>query len=182
MPKLDFLDFQTKFIAFETQVRANRAKCDTRFAEVVHDRLADALERLAGFCQEGHQAETMLLTETDPTAREALEMTVNFCVGDLESSGGGFYPWHLLDCIDPEMDWGGYRDPVAEMWCPHPIPARFTVNDRHLCGLSEIIRRIAADTGIRFTTYLYYDCIGPNGAASLESAIYETPIGNDRYR
>ena len=93
-----------------------------------------------------------------------------------------FYPWHLLDCIDPEIDWGGYRDPVAEMWCPRPIPESFTVSDEHLCGLGGIIRRIAADTGIRFTTYLYYDCIGPDGAAGIEPAIYETPIRNDRYR
>ncbi|MFC3721889.1 hypothetical protein [Neoaquamicrobium sediminum] len=181
MPKLDFLDFHTKFIAFEKMVRANRTRCDTRFAEVVHDRLADALQRLAGFCREGNQAETMLRTETDPTAREALEEIINFCVGDLETSGGGFYPWHLLDCIDPEMDWGGYRDPVAEMWCPHPIPKRFTVADEHLHGLSEIIARIAAETGIRFTTYLYYDCIGPEGAKSLDPEIYEKPIGNHRY-
>lgn len=182
MSKLDFLDFHAKFIAFGNQVRANRAECDTRFAEVVHDRLADALEQLTGFCREGHRAEALLRTETDPAAREALEMTIDFCVGDLETSGGGFYPWHLLDCIDPEIDWGGYRDPVAEMWCPRPIPESFTVSDEHLCGLGGIIRRIAADTGIRFTTYLYYDCIGPDGAAGIEPAIYETPIRNDRYR
>jgi hypothetical protein len=151
-------------------------------AEVLHDRLTDALDCLAGFCEEGHQAETKLRTETDPTAREALEEIVNFCVGDLETSGGGSYPWHLLDCIDPDWVWGGYIDPSAEMWCPHPIPQRFTVSVAHLCGLDEIIERIAADTGIRFTTYLYYDCMGPEGAKDLDPEIYETPMRNDRYR
>ncbi|ODT75397.1 MAG: hypothetical protein ABS76_34490 [Pelagibacterium sp. SCN 64-44] len=115
MPKLDFLDFSEKFTRFASGVRTNRTTCDTRFAQVVHDRLADALDRLAGYCREGHQAETMLRTEADPAAREALEETINFCMGDLETSGGGFYPWHLLDRIDPEMDWGGYIDPSAEM-------------------------------------------------------------------
>jgi len=182
MPKLDFLDFSEKFTRFASEVRTNRTACDTRFSQVVHDRLADALDRLAGYCREGHQAETMLRTEADPAAREALEETINFCVGDLETSGGGFYPWHLLDRIDPEMDWGGYIDPSAEMWCPSPIPARFTVEDKHLCGLGEIIKRIAADTGIRFTTYLYYDCIGPEGAGGLDPEIYEKPLGNDLYQ
>jgi hypothetical protein len=42
--------------------------------------------------------------------------------------------------------------------------------------------RIAADTGIRFTTYLYYDCIGPEGAADLDPEIYEKPLGSITYR
>ena len=106
MSKLDFLDFHAKFIAFGNQVRANRAECDTRFAEVVHDRLADALEQLAGFCREGHRAEALLRTETDPAAREALEMTIDFCVGDLETEIGDF---RVKDAILDQFDEGLYE-------------------------------------------------------------------------
>ena len=182
MPKLDFLDLSAKFDAFGSMVRANRAKCATRFAEVVHDRLANALDDLAGFCREGMRIERLLEAETDPDARDALDEALGLCIGDLETSGGGFYPWHLLDSIDPRMDYGGYIDPVAAMWCPGPIPACYTVHDKHLCGLGAIIARIAADTGIRFTTYLYFNSIGPHGAAELDPAIYETPIDNHRYQ
>lgn len=182
MPKLVFSDFLTKFDAFAREVRENRTRCETQFARVVHDRLIDALERHAGSCREAVEIEQLLLTETDEDTREELDHSLCLRVGDLETGGGGFYPWHLLDRIDPEMDWGGYIDPSAQMWCPSPIPARFTVDDKHICGLGEIIKRIAADTGIRFTTYLYYDCIGPEGAGGLDPEIYEKPLGNDPYQ
>ena len=163
-------------------VRANRIKCETRFAEVVHDRLANALEFLAGVCREAERTERLLEVETNPDARDALDETLGLCIGNLETSGGGFYPWHVLDSIDPRMDFSGYIDPVAAMWCSGPIPQSYTVADEHLCGLGAIIARIAADTGIRFTTYLCFKSIGPDGAADLDPAIYETPIDNHRYR
>ena len=182
MPKLVFSDFLTKFDAYAREVRENRTRCETRFAQVVHDRLIEALERHAGSCRQAVEIERLLLTESDADAHEALEDKLSLCVGDLESGGGGVYPWHLLDCIDPDPDHGGYIDPAARMPTYRPIPASMTVSDEHLCGLGAIIERIAADTGIRFTTYLYYDCIGPEGAADLDPEIYEKPLGSITYR
>lgn len=182
MPKLDFLDFSVKFTRFAMQARANRDRCETRFARVVHDRLIEALEGHAWSCRQAVEIERLLLTETNGDRREALDHELGLCVGDLETGGGGSYPWHLLDCIDPDWVWGGYIDPSAQMSVPGPIPERFTVDAKHLCGLDEIIRQIKADTGIRFTTYLYHDCIGPDGARGLDPEIYEKPLGNDKYR
>jgi hypothetical protein len=182
MPKPDFLDLDAKLSRFQTLVRANRAGCDTRFAEVLHDRLLDALEILGAVCQEGAETERMLEIETDPARRDALDEAVGNCWGDLESGGGGFYPWHLLDSVDRDPDFGGYVHPVAARWCHGPIPEWMAVCDTHLCGLGGIIERIADETGIRFTAYLCDAGIGPDGAGELDPAIYETPIGNIRYR
>ena len=182
MPKLVFSDLITKFNAFADEVRENRAGCETRFAQIVHDRLIDALERHAGSCREAVEIERLLLAETDEEAREAIEDELSLRVGDLESGGGGTYPWHLLDAIDPAPGSGGYIDPAARMPTYRPIPASMTVSDQHLHRLGAIIKRIAADTGIRFTTYLYYDCIGPHGAADLDPEIYEKPLGSITYR
>ena len=180
MSKLTIIGLYAKLCGFKVLVRANRFGCDTRFAQVVHDRLLAALELHIDTCQRALQAQRALRVERDPVICEDLHQTIEDVWADCD--GRGFYPWHLLDCIDPEMDWGGYRDPSAGMWVPRPIPERFTVDDKHLCGLGEIIGRIAAETGIRFTTYLYYDCIGPDGAGSLDPDIYERPLGNNLYR
>lgn len=182
MPKFNFSDFLTKFDAFAREVRQNRTRCETRFAQVVHDRLIEALECHAGSCRRGVEIERLLQTETDKDARAALDDQLCLLIDDLETGGGNEYPWHLLDCINPDPGYGGYIDPITWIRIYRPIPASMTVSDEHLYGLGAIIERIAADTGIRFTTYLYYQDIGPEGAADLDPEIYEKPINNHLYR
>ncbi len=182
MSDLDFLDLWGKLEGFRTAVRANRSCCGSRFAQVLHDRLLAALDLLADTCREGAKVQRRLRTETDPAVRASLEQTLGDCMGDFESGGCGFYPWHLLDAVDPDPDFGCYYHPVASMWCHGPIPDWMAVGDEHLCGLGPIIRRIAAETGIRFTTYLCVAGIGPEGAGQLDPEVYETPVGNFRYR
>ncbi|WP_421928661.1 hypothetical protein [Neoaquamicrobium sediminum] len=181
MPKLDFLDFSVKFTGFAKLARANRAGCETRFARVVHDRLIEALERHVRSCRRAVELERLLLTETDAERREALDHELGLCVGDLESGGGGFYPWHLLDAVNGDEDFGGYWHPVAAMHVFSAIPEWMTVGDEHLNGLGVILKQISAETGIKFTTYLCDARIGADGAADLDPDIYEKPIGNRSY-
>ena len=181
MSDLDFLDLNRKLCGFRAKVRKNRFRCDTRFAQSLHDKLLVAINAHLKTCREGARLQRLLRSETDPTVRDTLEDALGDCMGDLESGGRGFYPWHLLDAVDPDPDFGGYYHPVAAMWCHGHIPEWMVVGDEHLCGLGAILRRIAAATGIRFTTYLYYDCIGPEGAGGLDPEIYEKPLGNDLY-
>jgi hypothetical protein len=181
MPKLDFLDFSVKFTRFAMQARANRDGCETRFARVVHDRLIEVLEGHARSCRQAVELERLLSTETDPDTREVLEDRLGFCVGNLESGGGGFYPWHLLDAVNRDAESGGYWHPVAATEVYSAIPDWMTVGDEHLNGLGVIIKQIAAETGIKFTTYLCDAHIGPDGAANLDPDIYEKPIGNQSY-
>lgn len=182
MSDLDFLDLFMKLSGFRTAVCANRVECDTRFAQTVHDRVLAALDGHLETCREGARVQRLLRTEADPVVRDSLEEVLGNCMGDLESSGRGFYPWHLLDAVDRDPDFGGYRHPVAAMWCQGPIPEGMSVGDEHLSGLGPILRRIAAQTGIRFTTHLCDVCIGPEGPGQLDAEIYERPIGNFRYR
>ena len=172
MSKLDFLELSEKFTRFADAVRANRTGCDTRFAQVVHDRLIEVLESHARSCRQAVGLERLLSTETDPDTREALEDRLGFCVSDLESGGGGLYPWHLLDAVERDHDYRGN-------W--HPIPEWKTVGDEHLNGLGVIIKQIADETGIKFTTYLCDYHIGPEGAANMDPEIYEKPIGSSTY-
>ena len=182
MSDLDFLDLCGKLEGFQTAVRANRSACGSRFAQVLHDRLLAALDLLVQTCREGADVQRRLWIETDPAVRESLEQIFGDCLGDLETCGGGFYPWHLLDAVDRDPDCGGYHHPVAAMWCHGPILDGMTVGHEHLAGLGPILRRIADETGIRFTTYLCDTCIGPEGAGHLDPETYEHPIGNYRYQ
>lgn len=182
MSKLDILDLYTKLCGFKLVVCANRLKCDTRFARVVHDRLIDALGSHIDTCRQTLRLEHLLSLEADPVAREALDDKIYDCLGDLGEGGWGFYPWHLLDSVDTDPDFGGYIYPAAAMWFPGGIPEAMVVGDEHLCGLRTIIDQIATETGIRFTAYLCDARIGSQGAGALDPAIYETPIGNYRYR
>ncbi|WP_140849236.1 hypothetical protein [Paracoccus sp. FO-3] len=182
MSDLDFLDLSRQFSALRAAVRQNLVRCDTRFAQSLHEKLLVALNGHLKTSREGARVQRRLRTETDPAAREVLEQTLGDCMGDLESGGRGFYPWHLLDAVDRDPDFSGYRHPVAATWCHGTIPEWMTVGDEHLCGLGPILRRIAARTGIRFTTYLCDASIGPEGAGHLDPEIYERPISNFRYR
>ncbi|MFC7706343.1 hypothetical protein ACFQXB_19415 [Plastorhodobacter daqingensis] len=182
MSDLDFPDLSRKLGRIRSRVRKNYFRCDTRFAQSLHEKLLVALNCHLRTCREGARVQRQLRTEANPAVRESLERRLGDCIGDLESGGRGFYPWHLLDAVDPDPDFGGYHHPTAAMWCPGPIPEWMAVGDEHLCGLGPILRRIAAQTGIRFTTYLCDTGIGPDGAGALDPEIYERPIGNFRYR
>ena len=182
MSDLDFLDLYRALGGFSTAVRKNSVRCDSRFAQSLHEKLLAALDSHLQTCREGVEIQRRLGTETDPAAREALEQALGDCMGDLESGGRGFYPWHLLDAVDRDPDFGGYRHPVAAIWCHGPIPKWMTVGDEHLCGLGPILRAITARTCIRFTTYLCDTGIGAEGAGQLDPEIYERPIGNFRYQ
>lgn len=182
MSKLDLLGLYTKLCGFKILVRANRFGCDTRFARVVHDRLFEALTLHIDTCRQAMRLQRLLRVEPDPEVREALHEMIGDCLGDLETGGGGFYPWHLLDSVDPDPDFGGYIHPVAAMRCYGKIPEWMVVSDEHLCGLGRIIAQIAEETGIRFTTYLCDASIGPEGTDDLDPEIYERPIDNFRYQ
>ena len=182
MPKLDLLGLYTRLCGFKVLVRANRFGCDTRFAQVVHDRLLDALTLHIDTCRQAMRLQRLVRVEPDPETREALHQMIGDCLEDLDNGGRGFYPWHLLDSLDPDPDLGGYHHPVAAMWCYGKVPGWMVVSDDHLCGLRSIIDQIAEETGIRFTTYLCDASIGPEGAGELDPVIYEKPIGNYRYQ
>lgn len=182
MSDLDFLDLYRALGGFRTAVRKNYFRCDTRFAQSLHEKLLVALNSHLKTCREGARIQRRLRTETNPVARKALGQALGDCMGDLESGGRGFYPWHLLDAVDRDPDFGGYLHPVAAIWCHGPIPAGMSVGDEHLSGLGPILRAISTRTGIRFTTYLCDASIGPEGAGQLDPEIYERPIGNFRYQ
>lgn len=182
MSDLDFLNLSRKLGRIRTRVRKNYFRCDTRFSQSLHEKLLLALNGHLKTCREGAKVQRRLRNESDPTVRKSLEQTLGDCMGDLKSGGRGFYPWHLLDAVDGDPDFGGYHHPVAAMWCNGPIPEWMTVEDKHLSGLGPILRQIAAQTGIRFTTYLCDASIGPDGAGQLDPEIYERPVSNFRYR
>ena len=182
MSKLTVLDLYVRLCGYKILVRANRFACDTAFARVVHDRLLSALDLHR---DARHQALTLqhaIQVEPVAEAREALRDMFDDCMADIDCNGRGFYPWHLLDGLDPNPDYRGYFHPVAAMWCHGAIPEWMNVSDEHLCGLRRIIDQIAAETGIRFTAYLCDLNIGPEGAAHLDPVAYENPFGNERYQ
>ncbi len=115
--------------------------------------------------------------ECDIVVQDGLYDLLGECLSDLECGGRGFFPWHLLDHINRDPDFGGYYHPVNGIWRSGTIPELMTVSDEDLDGLGPIIRQIAEETGFRFTVYLCSTHVGPQGASELEPEIYERPAG-----
>ena len=182
MSKLDLLDLYTRLCGFKILVRANRFGCETRFSQVVHDRLLEALTSHIESCKRALSLKRELRVERDFAMREALHEMLDDCLGDLAEGGAGFYPWHLLDAVDRDPSRGGYLHPVFAIHVGRAIPEWMTVADEHLNGLDVIIKQIAAETGITFTTYLCGMSIGPDGAKDLDAEVYQKPIENYRYQ
>ena len=109
MSDLDFLDLSRQLGALRIAVRKNVVRCDTRFAQSLHEKLLLALNGHLKTCREGAKVQRRLRNESDPTVRESLEQTLGDCMGDLESGGRGFYPWHLLDAVDGDQRLSGKR-------------------------------------------------------------------------
>ena len=181
MSDLDFHDLSKKLTRFRTKLRKNLYRCDTPFAFSLHDRLLCALRVLLKICRDGAKAQRSLRTAIDPAVRRAFEETLSTCIGDLETSGRGFHPWHLLDAVDCDRHHIRYYHPSLAIWVDGRIPDWMTVGDEHLSGLGRVIRQIADKTGIRFTTYFCDANIGPEGAGELHWSVYQTPVGNTRY-
>ncbi|WLS01026.1 hypothetical protein [Shinella sumterensis] len=175
MSKLDILALYTKLSGFKVQVSANRLGCTSRFARVVHDRLIDVLDLHIATCRRAMSYERRARLEHRLSLEARLWDQYHDCLGDLECGSRAAYPWHLLDHVVRDPDLGGYRHPVAGVWCKGPIPEWMTVSCEHLDGLGAIIEAIAGETGLRFTVYLTSMSIGPEGPNGLDPDVYENP-------
>lgn len=175
MSKLDLLALYTKLSGFKVLVHANRVGCTSRFSRVVHDRLIDVLDLHVQTCHRAMDFERRAQLEHRLSLEARLWDQYHDCLGDLECGSRAAYPWHLLDQVNRDPDFGGYRHPVAGVWCKGPIPDWMTVRSEHLDGLGTIIEEIVDETGMRFTAYLTSVSIGPEGPAGLDPDVYEYP-------
>ena len=156
MSDFHYVNLYAQFTGFRILALANRLGCNDDLSRAAHDRLVGKLDELIALMRRTIAAECELgLDPNGPNAEELGEaiwytgQKIIYCWSDPEGI-------NLLH-NDIIVDWATNElyDCRTGQWrfldgCPLP---RVEVGDDRLNGLCEIVRRIDAETGIRFSTY-----------------------------
>ena len=151
-----YAELYAKFAGFRILVLANRLACNDDFSRGAHDKLVSRLDRLIVLMRRTIAAERELALNPDGPDADDLGEAI-WCTGqqltDYWSDADGIDLLHNDVHIDwSTKEWYDARTGSWHFLDNFPLP-RVEVGDDRLHGLCEIVRRIDAETGIRFNTY-----------------------------
>jgi hypothetical protein len=143
---------------FRVMVIANRFACDNRIARLAHDNLIHHLDMRIAETRRFIALENVYNTATDEWVVDNADYEIYKL--QLRDQQDKHYSIPLLaeSHIEFDRETREWRFRGASVWHLHeerPIPE--VVEDEVLCGLSEIIEEIRAETGLVFTTYALKD-------------------------
>jgi len=155
MSDFNHLHLYATFSGFRVMVLANRLGCENDLSRATHDRLVSHLETLINQMHRAMAAERDLALNPDADRDDLGELiwAIDQTFIDMLQECDG------IDLIENDIvvDWTTkeWFDLRTETW--HFIdafqPPRVAIGDDRLNGLCAIIAQIAAETGLRFTTY-----------------------------
>ncbi|UOK73943.1 hypothetical protein [Ancylobacter polymorphus] len=150
MSDIDYLSLFTRLNGFRLIARINRVACDNDLARCAHDRLVAKLGELIELMTRAVGAKRCLQEGADPARVEQASEDLYWIEAEFE------HRWisqsqPLLDHLDIDLATQEIFDPRTKRWYALECgPSLREVSDQNLCGLREIIDRIACQTGVSF--------------------------------